>query len=55
MNYTEKETLFLLDCIDFVIDNDVEYEEYTLVNDERSLEPLRSKVLTNLLKLQEAK
>ncbi len=52
--YTEKETLFLLDCIDFVIDNDVEYEEYTLVNSEQSLEPLRAKVLNNLLKLQEA-
>ena len=53
MNYTEKETLFLLDCIDFVIDNDTEYEEYTLDNSERSLEPLRAKVLNNLIKLQE--
>ena len=43
----------LLDCIDFVIDNDTEYEEYTLDNSERSLEPLRAKVLNNLIKLQE--
>ena len=55
--YTEKETLFLLDCIDFVIDNDTEFIENTVIEENAHHTPmfqLREKVFQNLLKMQEA-
>ena len=56
--YNEKETLFLLDCIDFVIDNDTDFIEHTVIEENAHHTPmfqLREKVLTNLRQLQEVK
>ena len=52
--YTEKETLFLLDCVDFVMDNDTEYQEYSIIDNDIVLTDLREKVYQQLMKLQEA-
>jgi len=54
--YTEKETLFLLDCIDFVIDNDTEFIEHTVIEENAHHTPLfqlRDKVYNQLMQLQE--
>jgi len=53
--YNEKETLFLLDCIDFVIENDTEFIEYTIIEDNAHHTPLfqlREKVYNNLQQLR---
>ncbi len=57
-SYNHKETLFLLDCIDFVIDNDTEFIEHTVIEENAHHTPmfqLREKVLHNLKQLQEVK
>ena len=51
--YTEKETLFLLDCVDFVMDNDTEYQEYSIIDNDIVLTDLRDKVYNQLMQLQE--
>ena len=54
--YNEKETLFILDCIDFVIDNDMEFMENTVIEAHAHHTPLfqlREKVLNNLTQLKD--
>ena len=42
--YTPNETLFILDCIDYAIDNKTDYQSYSIINNEMTLEALREKV-----------
>ncbi len=53
--YTEKETLFLLDCIDFVVENGTEYQEYSIINNDLPLNTLREKVFQQYLNLKGVK
>ena len=47
--YTSSETLFILDCIDFAMDNKSDYQNYSIINNEMTLEALRDKVYQDVV------